>query len=280
MIVIEPCAGLGNRFIALASAYHASQDLKKNLTVIWKNETALSARASSLFTLPNGIKVEQISEMGYKSNLLGQLMGNVVKQKYKIKAANFFECDQIMGIYQKTGQRGVRELIKARGEVYIKATNPFWDIDKVQDVFGFIKPKLEITEKRDALLKPAKKKKLIGVHIRRTDHQEAIKYSPDELFVVKMRDEIAADPDVCFYLATDDGIVEEAFKTIFGDKIITFDDKTRDRDSEQGIMDAYVEMLCLASCTKIYGSFNSTFSKVSSMMGNIPLIVVKQNVQE
>lgn len=276
MIVIEPCAGLGNRFIALASAYHASKSLNKNLTVIWKNETALSAKASALFSLPYEVKVEQISEMGYKANLLGQLMGNVVKQKYKIKASNFFECDQIMGLYQKTGQKGINELIKARGQVYIKATNPFWDIEKIPDVFGFIKPKLDILEKKDAILKPAKNKKLVGVHIRRTDHQEAIKFSPDELFVVKMREELAADPETYFYLATDDGIVEEAFKTLFGDKIITFKDKTLDRGSEQGIKDAYVEMLCLASCTKIYGSFNSTFSKVASMMNNIPLIVVKQ----
>lgn len=276
MIVIEPCAGLGNRFIALASAYHASQALKQDLVVIWKNETALSAPASALFSLPYGVKVEQISEMGFKQNLIGQLKGNVVKQKYKVKASNFFDCDSIMNLYNKVGQKGIGELIKARGDVYIKATNPFWDIQNIDKVFNFIKPKLDILEKRDSILKSAKYKNIVGVHVRRTDHMEAIENSPLELFIDKMKEELVKDPECYFYVATDDRLVEEELEKVFGNRIISFKDRSLARDNEQGIKDAYTEMLCLAACTKIYGSFNSTFSKVSSMIGNIPLIIVKQ----
>ena len=33
--------------------------------------------------------------------------------------------------------------------------------------------------------------------------------------------------------------------------------------------DAYVDMLCLSKCEKIYGSFNSTFSAMAGIIGNI-----------
>lgn len=277
MIIVEPCAGLGNRFIALASAYHTAKHTGRKMTVIWKQESVLGAPMEELFELPDDVKVIEIKEFGYKADLLGQIKGNLVKKKYRKNAAKFMECDEIMELYNKQSTSGVKELIEANKSVYIKATNPFWNIFETDRAFDFITPKDNILQTRDEVLKKAFGKRIIGVHIRRTDHIEAIENSPIELFIQKMKDEISDFADTYFYLATDDKTVENELREIFGYRIITFDDKSLDRNSVHGIKDAYVEMLCLAAGEKIYGSFNSTFSLMSAKFGNIPLEVVKKD---
>lgn len=277
MIIVEPCAGLGNRFIALASAYHAARQTGRKMTVIWKQESVLGAPMEELFELPDNVKVEEIKEYGYKAGLFGQIKGNFIKKRYRKKASKFMECDEIMELYNRKSTAGVKELVEANKSVYIKATNPFWNIFETDRAFDFITPKEHILKTRDEVLKKAFGKRIIGVHIRRTDHIEAIENSPLELFTQKMKDEISDFADTYFYLATDDKSVEKELKEIFGYRIITFDDKSLDRNSVSGIKDAYVEMLCLAAGEKIYGSFNSTFSLMSAKFGNIPLEVVKKD---
>lgn len=277
MIIIEPCAGLGNRFIGLASAYHVAKELNQDMVVIWKRETVLGAAMDKLFTLPHKIKCEEISEYGYKLDFFGQIRGNIVKKKYRKMADSFFECDDIMNLYNEKGVEGVKALFAGNKNVYIKATNPFWNIFDIEGAFDFIKPAKEILDKKDKVLESAKDKKLVSVHIRRTDHIEAIKNSPLELFVDAMKAELESDADTYFYLASDDKGVESELREIFKERIITFSDKSLKRDDEQGIVDAYVEMLCLAAGSKILGSFNSTFSLMASRIGNIPLVVIKKD---
>lgn len=276
MIIVEPCAGLGNRFIALASAYKAAESLGERLTVIWKSESVLGASMDELFSLPQDVDVVQIREFGYKKDLIGQIRGNIIKNKYKKMSDVFFSCDDIMNLYNEKGSDGVSRVIKDNKNVYIKATNPFFDIFDTENMFDFIKPAEDIAARRDEILKAAYGKRLVGVHIRRTDHIEAIKNSPLELFIDRMKDELSNNTETYFYVATDSPDTERELKEIFKDRIITFDDKCLKRETVSGIKDAYVEMLCLAAGEKIFGSFNSTFSLMASRLGNIPLVVVKK----
>lgn len=275
MIIVEPCAGLGNRFIALASAYHVAKELNRKLVVIWKEETVLGASMDKLFTLPQDVEVVSVKEYGYKLDFFGQLRGNSVTKAWRKKADAFFECDEIMNLYNEQGRDGVKKRFEDCKVVYVKATNPFWNIFEIENAFGFITPNPAILERKKEILKDATGKKLVGVHIRRTDHIESIANSPLELFIQTMKDELKNEPATYFYLASDDRGVENELREIFGERILTFADKSLSRDSEQGIKDAYAEMLCLSAGSKIYGSFNSTFSVMASKLGNIPLHVVK-----
>lgn len=277
MIIVEPCAGLGNRFIALASAYHVAKELNRKMVVIWKEETVLGASMDKLFTLPQDVEVVSVKEYGYKLDFFGQLCGNLVTKAWRKKADAFFECDEIMNLYNEQGRDGVKKRFEECKTVYVKATNPFWNIFEIEDAFGFITPNPAIIERKKEILKDAAGKKLVGVHIRRTDHIESITNSPLELFIQTMKDELIKEPATYFYLASDDRGVESELKEIFGERILTFKDKSLSRDSEQGIKDAYAEMLCLSAGSKIYGSFNSTFSVMASRLSNIPLHVVKAN---
>ena len=264
MIIVEPCAGLGNRFIALASAYHAAKQLNRELVVVWKEESVLGAPMHALIRLPEDVTCVEISEYGFKRDFIGQMRGNRIKKKYRALAGKFYECDDIMRLYDEKGSKGVAHEFDKVLAVYVKATNPFWDILELEHAFDFILPQDAIEQKKKQVLGQAEGKRLVSVHIRRTDHIEAWKNSPLE-----------QDEATCFYLATDDIETEASLREVFGERIITFSGKTLDRDSRQGIEDAYVEMLCLASGEKILGSFNSTFSVMASKLGNIPLEVMK-----
>ena len=275
MIIVEPCAGLGNRFIALASAYHAAKQLNRELVVIWKEETVLGAPMNTLIKLPEEVTCIEISEYGFKRDLFGQVKGNRIKKKYRTLAGKFYECDEIMKLYDERGMEGVALEFGRFPVVYVKATNPFWDILDKDHAFDFILPREDIESKKKKVLEAAEGKRLVSVHIRRTDHIEAIKNSPLRLFVDRMKKELEQNQATYFYVATDDKETEEELREEFGERIITFSGKTLDRDSRQGIGDAYVEMLCLAAGDKILGSFNSTFSLMASKFGSITLEVVK-----
>lgn len=275
MIIVEPCAGLGNRFIALASAYHAAKQLNRELVVIWKEESVLGAPMNTLIKLPKEVTCIEISEYGFKRDLFGQLAGNRIKKKYRALAGKFYECDEIMKLYDEKGVEGIALEFGKFPVVYVKATNPFWDILETEHAFDFILPQETIEAKKNKVLAAAEGKRMVSVHIRRTDHIEAWKNSPLRLFVDRMKKELEQNEATYFYLATDDIETEETLREVFGERIITFSGKTLDRDSRQGIQDAYVELLCLASGERILGSFNSTFSVMASKLGNIPLEVMK-----
>ena len=74
MIIIEPCAGLGNRLLGLGSAYAVAEKLNRRLVVMWKREVGCNIRFSELFDLP--FEVVEISENGFKNEPVAQLLGN------------------------------------------------------------------------------------------------------------------------------------------------------------------------------------------------------------
>ena len=87
MIIIEPCAGLGNRLLGLGSAYAVAQRLNRKLVVMWKREVGCNIRADELFALP--MEVVEICENGFKKEPLGQLKGNYEKKKWRSRAGRF-----------------------------------------------------------------------------------------------------------------------------------------------------------------------------------------------
>ena len=67
-------------------------------------------------------------------------------------------------------------------------------------------------------------------------------------------------------------LTQEELKQYFpAEKLIVYEEKVLDRDSKAGIQDALVDMLCLSKCQKILGSYQSTFSLIPSIMGNVEL---------
>ena len=227
MIIIEPCAGLGNKLLGMSSAYAVAQKLNRELIVMWKREVGCNVKAEELFDLP--FRVIEISENGYSKEPV----------------------------------------------IYIKSFGPLCELDAAS--LAFLKPSAGILQKGEPLFSQLGAK-TVGVHVRRTDHTEAIANSPLSLFADKMRQEMMEVPGTDFFVATDDeGVKRELREALPDAKLIFHDSGIIDRNSKEGICDAYIEMLALSRCRKILGSYNSTFSLLPSYIGDIPLEVVKKD---
>ena len=118
--------------------------------------------------------------------------------------------------------------------------------------------------------------KWVGVHIRRTDNGPATICSTNESFIAEMDRVLGADRDVYFFLATDDKNVEIEFKKKYADRIVTQENKLWGRDFIGGMESAVIDLLCLAGCKMILGSYRSTFTKFAAKYGKCELIICKE----
>lgn len=265
-IIIEPCAGLGNRLLAMTSAYELSRKLGKELIIVWKREVGCAIRSNDLFEL--SVPVIDITEMGWKNGVLDNLNSNRLKKKYRGMADRFLECDEIADAKTAGGFEKVKLMVAQEPVSYIKSYTNLCEI--TAESFSFLKPGKEVLERGKRVFSRISEK-TVGVHIRRTDHVDAIKNSPLTLFVEKMQAELEKQ-DTDFYVTTDDASAIEELKHYFpAEKLIVYEEKVLDRDSKTGIQDALVDMLCLSKCRKILGSYQSTFSLIPSIMGNTEL---------
>jgi hypothetical protein len=103
----------------------------------------------------------------------------------------------------------------------------------------------------------------------------SIQYSPLELFIDTIKNEIELDTNVRFYVSTDADDVAISLKDVFGDRIIYFK-KDVSRDTERGMQNAMLDMTNLSRCKKIYGSYYSSFSFIAAQYGNIELTELKK----
>lgn len=123
-----------------------------------------------------------------------------------------------------------------------------------------------------------KERKYIGVHIRRTDHERAIKNSDTDAFIKKMKEILEKVPETVFFLATDDRHEEERLKEIFEDRIVTQKGKVWGRDTVDGMKAGIIDCLCLSSCDYILGSDNSVFSSFSALYSDKQLIICGKDI--
>ena len=272
MIIIEPCAGLGNKLLGLSSAYAIAQRLDRELVVMWKREVGCNVRADELFMLP--VKVIEISENGYSKEPLAHFLGNRQKKKWRDKAGRFLECEEVEKIKEEKGFDGLLEVIKGTSVIYIKSFGPLCEL--THESLSFLKPSDGVRKRGENLFAQIGAH-TVGVHVRRTDHTEAIANSPLSMFAERMRAELSADAETNFFVATDDESVKAELLELLPDGRLIFNDAgIIDRNSSTGVMDAYIEMLALSKCRKILGSYNSTFSLLPSYIGNVPLETVQK----
>jgi hypothetical protein len=270
MIIIEPCAGLGNRLLGLGSAYAVAKKLDRKLVVMWKREVGCNIRFQELFDLP--FEVVEISENGLKKEPVAQILGDRAKKKWRNSADRFLECDEVEKIKEREGYEGLFRLIEQTPVIYLKAFGPICEV--TAESYSFVKPSKNIEEKGAYLFRELTGQ-CVGVHVRRTDHTEAIANSPLVLFAERMKKELETAADTSFFVATDDKEVRRELKELLpGAKLIFPQSDVIDRDSKEGIEEAFIEMLALSKCRKILGSYNSTFSLLPSYIGNIPLETV------
>lgn len=258
MIIIQPSGGLCNRIRVINSAYELAKKRGDKLTVLWLNNAELNCPFESLFQPVTEIKIINIY-----SNF------NIKKLYYQFSASQRFDNTAI----ENNKREGIlnEDFYKSlKKNVYLSTWEHFYPSHD----YHLFQPANIIQEKIMTITKNFGGK-CVGVHIRRTDHTWAIESSKTNNFVTAIEQELAVNPDAKFYVATDDIIEENLLRERFPDQIISNQNKTLSRNSIEGMHDALIDLMCLASTTKIFGSYFSSFTDIAADWNRIEKIVIK-----
>ncbi len=257
MVIIQPSGGLCNRMRVINSSLELAKRKGTELLVLWYCSEELNAPFESLFQPVKEFKVINFTSLKDLRKLWYQLTARTRINNEEI------ENHRTDGILDQAFFDSIRL------PAYIFTWEHFYEADQYFQLF----------QPTDALKKKIQKitaqftEHMIGVHIRRTDQVTSIAYSKTENFIELMKKEIAADPEVRFFLATDDKEEEALLRKTFPERIVSNENRTLRRDSLDGMHDALLDLYCLSSCKKIIGSYYSSFTDTAAALGNIPKLI-------
>lgn len=262
---LVPVGGLGNRLQAICSAIVYCQGKGRSLQILWFKDKGLNCSYDKLFHLnPN------LSDVVIKN---ADLMDHVLRDNPRKKnfwIPKFFEkliFDKCIyywdGFSVKKTTPPYDDQLSDYKNIYMVSCGPYWMRD---DMWQNIVLSDEIEERVNRIT-AGFGQNTVGIHVRRTDNWNTMKYSPTELFIDAMEKEIARDGDVCFFLASDSLAEKTRLKEMYGDRIITSFKETR-RDCEDGIMDAFTEMNVLSRTRCLYAG-DSSFAYMASKLSGI-----------
>lgn len=240
-LTLEVVAGMANRIRSLISGICLAEDLDLNLHVIWSaNDPACMIPFQELFatsSLPRWVRVD----MGPLEGKSVELLSPEDVERYLALSPNErpLQIRSYGHFYQKDPVRWLK---------YLRALRP---TDSVAAA-PFSAP--------------------IGVHIRRGDHTKSKVFSPIDAFVKTMR---SLPEDTCFVVATDSLTEKTRLLEEFGQTRLWFPATSISRMTRLGMKSALDDFIALSRCKKILGSFDSSFSQIAALYGDIPLEVVK-----
>lgn len=262
-LTLVPMGGLANRIFAITAAISFCKDNGVYLKIYWFRDRGMGAKFGDLFNVSQELDNVEIIDAKWFHFLYDRprkknLWLPKIYQK-KIFDKSLYEYDEEDAVTKCLSYDSV--YLVQWGQFYkqnvdLSTIYPCDNIRRIVDQRMF------------------KNGNVIGIHIRRTDNVLSIQNSPDKLFIRLMREEINRNKGLQFYLASDSDEVKEKMCREFSDKIIIYNNFL-DRSKKMGIIDAYIELLLLSRCSKIYGSFGSTYSMLASSLSGIQLCIVK-----
>lgn len=270
-LTLIPIGGLANRIYAITSAIVFCKDYDVKLRIIWFKDKGMGADFHSLFDLSSEVdksKVEIIDAKWYhyiydrprKRNLWLPFVIQTLCFNFRYYEKN---------VLKKLNIDKLAEYIKRNKSIYLVAYYNFYNVEK----FNFLLLKNAISKRVDQIACSFSQKRTIGIHLRRTDNIDSIMNSPLSLFVIRMDQEIALNPDIHFYIASDSMNEKLELQKQYGDRII-MSLKEVQRNNKDGIIDALIELYILSRTCKIYGSAHSSFSTLAASIGGVELEIV------
>lgn len=119
---------------------------------------------------------------------------------------------------------------------------------------------------------------LTGVHIRRGDHQRAIKASTLDHFKTAIQRQIDTMASSAFLVCTDSDHEASELKSLFGRRIFWHPPRSLNRNEPTSIQDAMVDLIALSQCDQMIGSYLSSFSILAARYGSIHLQIACESV--
>lgn len=295
-IYLKPVGGLANRIRVINSGYAFAQQNKLELVVIWELNNDLNAPYSRLFEPISGIRVVDLKPgvnivqsrihyfpdkmpKGWRSSMFSIFYPSL-KQKnivwYDAIADVFARIKKNYNPDEVKNQTSLNQLaaeeheplfdaiLLSKGDKYIATS---WNILDVNELQFQLKPQSQFQDKVGSLkISPSN---TVGVHIRRTDHNWSIEHSANGKFISMMHEAIKDNPQLKFFLASDDDQTIAEMQSTFPNRIIRFNHEAKNRNDPSGIDSAILDLFALAACGRVIGSYLSTFSDLAGNIGNI-----------
>ena len=307
-MVVRVYSGLMSRIRMIYDAYIVVKKYEKvpKLTILWESESGCNIHYDDVFASEQfsdiELKVVEVDEGGYwewksihKSVLEGKFVTAISEINHRIhlkKTYRFYskgcevvrynDCPNIIvepgdfSIYNQWKEnkwKQIKRICEEHKNIYIDCYESFIVPRDASNISGVIKFKPEYVEAADRIVG----EEMIGIHIRRTDHELAKKLSPVELFIQKIDSEIKENNAIKFFLSTDDKDVEtELIKKYGSERLIVQSNKIWGRLSKNEMISGILDCLCLSKCKKIYGSLSSQFSGFAAEYGKIPIEIIKK----
>lgn len=263
-ITLVPYAGLCNRLNAIASGLaFKNKNPETELVILWHKRRHCNCRFKDLFKqLPTQLTPVQELVFQFK-DLPGTRFNFNIPQFlrpiwYDYSFLPGYPADEF------------DVLTYGKKRVYVHKDNRFCKESISHSLATIFRPVDDLQKRIDDVTKDWNGK-VIGLHIRRTDNKVAIAKSPMVHFYEVIEKELAEDEETRFYVATDDDVKVD-LRRRYGEKIITIPLCLK-RSSVRGMKDAVVDLFCLGSTKKIYGSAQSTYSTFASQLFNKEIIV-------
>lgn len=252
-------AGLGNRMREIASGLALSKAANKRLKVYWLNNKNLNCPYERLFEPIDGVRIASIETNRRRALLSPRSLLYRVRKKLRLRPFDLFLGNVEIHRYKDEGV-DLASVVSGARRCGIETFMRFYGSPPS---FDALRPKRDIQEEVESTIGTLDTTKLIGVHIRRGDNEAAVQVSPLEAFIVRMQEEIERDPEASFFLATDDPATEQTVKESLPGRVLARP-KVFARDRAEGVRDALVDLLVLARCRLILGSYWSSFSDAAS----------------
>jgi len=276
-IILE--GGLGNRMRVAASAYAMARRTGLSMRVLWTSQWGMRCRFDSLFEeapviastssepfIRDAREIERfLFARPTAKNLHLPRFLQKLRYRHIILAPQIWYLNQEGFDYENWFRKG-RTLMTAYRDFCP------WT---AADLSALFRPTAEVQRLTDERCS-GYSGYTVGVHIRRTDHQQAIDESPLSLFTDVLDREAEAHSDLRIYLATDDEATKSALRQRYGERLLMSDAEAT-RESTNGIRDALVEMLALSRTSHIYGSAGSTFSPIAACLGDVPITILQRD---
>lgn len=264
-LTLVPSGGLANRMRAVVSAYDLCLQTGAELTVYWYCDWALNAPFHSIFEPVSGLPQITVRDARGLDFLLYDRPRRRNLWLPKLARAILFARHIDEWTVTPRKHQGFDFTEWQRGhKCWMSCYQEFGEVP-VELYARLFTPVAEIREKVEAY-KAQFAPHTIGMHIRRTDHAEAISQSPTSLFLDAAQKELAMHPDLKVYLATDNEEVKAEMREALGPRLITPTVEAA-RSSVSGIRDGLVDMYTLAATETIYGSAGSSFSPAAARIG-------------
>lgn len=239
-LMVQVGGGLGNRLRAMLSAFGMAGQTNRELVVFWNPKSTCKARFTDLFSEATAERFNVIAREPHNR-----------------------ECDLIVrGPYctERMARLPIPRVLmrtnKIIGDHSVIPWSQLFEQFKLNDYIA------------EQTARPMDE--YFGVHVRGGDNAHTNTVPLQDYF-----DELDNRGRKLF-LATDEPDVELAFKDRYGSKVLTFKKRTLARNRRQGIQDAFIDMLLLSKCMRIYGLPWSSFGRIAGWIGSTPFTSVER----